>query len=170
MAVVVHLRRVSQWNKKIVQRGFSLSERGGKGESWNELLMVGLELEILRWLVQLEILRSLASQGPRTQLVSRPWFLSTISLSKGTRSHARKGRSPGLGQQNNKIAWSTLLYQKIRKCSKNDEDMWNGCTDSLKGLPLAKIREKLGLKINKDSMRLYYNSLNWTGIDRSILI
>lgn len=128
MAVVVHLRRVSQWNKKIVQRGFSLSERGGKGKSWNELLMVGLELEILRWLVQLEILRSLASQGPRTQLVSRPWFLSTISLSKGTRSHARKGRSPGLGQQNNKIAWSTLLYQKIRKCSKNDEDMWNGCT------------------------------------------
>ena len=92
-------------------------------KSWNEFCVVGLQPEASMWILRPEILRSLASQRQWAHLMSTLFPKYRFSTER-KQAHQGHGRFPGLGQENNKTAWS----QEATKCSKNDENMWKGCT------------------------------------------
>ena len=43
------------------------------------------------------------------------------------------------------------MFQKVRKCSRNDGDMSKGYRSQNKGVPTGIIWDNLGIKINNDS-------------------
>lgn len=71
------------------------------------------------------------------------------ALLTGTRAPWRNGWSrvsPGKAQDKPK----TLLYPKIKKCSKNDEDMSKGHKSPLNGAPKDQMQGNLSIKIKND--------------------
>ena len=46
------------------------------------------------------------------------------------------------------------MYQKIRKCTKNDEDTLKGHKSLLEEVPSGQIKDNLGVKVSNDRNRL----------------